>query len=98
MSERVEIAFFHDIIGRMAAVGDQVAVAVASRRYTGLRIGELLKITGVFRDDAYRDIRVTVRVTTTTDGAGERYNTETRSWERQDYTFTYDAANRVVKL
>ena len=100
MSERAEIAFFTDLAGNEVYVGDRVAVAVASKYYDGLRLGNVLEITGRFDDEAgkYVDIRVKVRVDTTTGFAGSKFNYETKQWESKPYFKTYDAANRVVKI
>lgn len=87
VNERQEITFFVDLDGNEVYVGDQVAAA--ANNSGGLRIGEVLKITGVYHDGiGYRRIRVKVRVTKTSGGV---------SYGPKPYNMTYDG-DSVVKL
>jgi hypothetical protein len=98
--KREQISWFEDLAGNDVFVGDRVAVAVSSRSYTGLRLGEVLEVTGIWddRDCEWTHIRVKVQVEMTSDLAGLKYNRETKQWGRKPYIQTYDAADRIVKL
>lgn len=100
--KRESIVWFEDLAGNVVYVGDRVAVAVASKYYNGLRLGEVLEVTGVWDavKSAWTGIRVKVNVDTTSRGgwAGHSYNMATGQWESKPYVKTYDAASRVVKI
>lgn len=97
LSAREDIAYYRDIAGNLVSVGD--GVAAATRNASGLRVGEVLKITGRYASGiGYRQVRVQVRVEITGNSmAGQKYNKETHSWEAKPFTMTYDGES-VVKL
>jgi hypothetical protein len=99
-NERVQIAWFEDLAGKMVACGDRVAVAVASNYYDGLRLGTVLEITGIWNADKgkYGDIRAKVEVDKATGLVGAKYNREAGQWETKPYFKTYDIAKRIVRI
>lgn len=87
-SERQSLKFFTDIDGKVVFEGDWVAAA--ARNSGGLRIGEVLEITGVYMGDGigFRRIRVKVRVEKASGGV---------SFGPKPYIMTYDG-DSVVKI
>lgn len=98
-SERIQIAWFEDLAGKLVACGDRVAVAAVSRG-GGLRLGTVLEITAVWDAGAskYRAIKAKVEISETSDLAGSKYNRETRQWDKKPFTWTYDVAKRIVRI
>lgn len=96
-SERQHLAYFRGLDGRLIARGDRVAATC--RNYGGLRIGEVLEITGAYEFAiGYRDIQVKVRVELASDPrVGVKYDPLTGKFMPKPYTMTYDAT-RVVRL
>jgi hypothetical protein len=97
-SERVKIAWFHDIQGNEVNVGDRIAVAVSGDSYKGLRIGEVLEMTGVWeagKSEPSR-VRVKVQVENTSDHAGWKYDPDSKTYKAKPYVQTYDVDKRVV--
>jgi hypothetical protein len=87
-SRRETLRWFPDINGTEVYEGDRVAVAEGTG--AGLRIGEVVEdgITGVFADNRWQDIRVRVRIDTTSS-----------YWATGNpYTRSYDRPKRMVKL